>query len=710
VPTDPTLTRGEQEVLGAFRGAIEPVPVPLLYRLGLVVVAIAMVFLPLVYVGLVLLSGYGVYYHAVYNLTLFDDPGGKGGFFLYVAPLVAGGILVLFMVKPLFAPRGERRRPVQVQREQEPLLFAFVERLCDTVGAPRPREIHVDCEVNASASLRRGLRSLFSSDLVLTIGLPLAAGLDLRQLAGVLAHEFGHFAQQAGMRLTYVIRMVSYWFARVVYERDAWDQRLVAWSEGVDVRIGVVFYLARFFVWLTRKILWVLMVVGSAISSFLLRQMEFDADRYEARLAGSEAFERTARALPVLAVAAQGAQSDLGDFWAESRLADDLPALVVANRVQIPHEVRGQIEAELEARRTGVFDTHPADHQRIASARREDAPGVFQHEGPARLLFRDFEALCRLATTDYYEGLLGDEVRPEQLRPVSELLAQQEQRTEGIKSLRRYLQGVVTALRPLALPAVDAEGDIGATLAQLREQLGALAPAYREAVGRLEQLDQRLSALAQAEALLWAGFDISGLFEGLDLRAAEEVEALREQVRAEQRELEGALEPAERVAAERLALALERADTDELRTLLPVHRQLVQLVAAGQELPFRAQATEVLVRQLEGPGRTERLIETLKHRLVDLRLEIHRLHEAIDPALPYPFAHGEEGVTLQRHLVPRVPEQEELGPLLEAAQIAGNLFPLYVHVLARLASIAERVERELGLEPLPDLEEDPGEG
>jgi Zn-dependent protease with chaperone function len=36
--------------------------------------------------------------------------------------------------------------------------------------------------------------------LVLVIGLPLAAGMSMRQVAGVLAHEFGHFAQGAGMR------------------------------------------------------------------------------------------------------------------------------------------------------------------------------------------------------------------------------------------------------------------------------------------------------------------------------------------------------------------------------------------------------------------------------------------------------------------------------------------------------------------------------
>ena len=55
---------------------------------------------------------------------------------------------------------------------------------------------------------------------MLTVGLPLVEGLNVRQLGGVLAHEFGHFAQGSGMCLTYLIRSVNAWFGRVAYQRD----------------------------------------------------------------------------------------------------------------------------------------------------------------------------------------------------------------------------------------------------------------------------------------------------------------------------------------------------------------------------------------------------------------------------------------------------------------------------------------------------------
>ena len=122
-------------------------------------------------------------------------------------------------------------------------------------------------------------------DLVLTVGLPLVAGLSVQQFAGVIAHELGHFTQGTGMRLSYVVRSVNSWLARVVYERDDWDESLVRGCEEGN-RLSIFLLLAIFCVWLTRRVLWLLMVTGHALSCFMLRQMEYDADRYETRWPG----------------------------------------------------------------------------------------------------------------------------------------------------------------------------------------------------------------------------------------------------------------------------------------------------------------------------------------------------------------------------------------------------------------------------------------
>ena len=87
-----------------------------------------------------------------------------GGLFL--------GVMVFFMIKPLLARRAPSAKPLALNPGAEPLVFAFVTKLCQTVGAPVPARIDVDCQLNASAGFRRGLFSFLGHDLVLTVGLP----------------------------------------------------------------------------------------------------------------------------------------------------------------------------------------------------------------------------------------------------------------------------------------------------------------------------------------------------------------------------------------------------------------------------------------------------------------------------------------------------------------------------------------------------------
>jgi hypothetical protein len=149
-----------EQLVGAVAARIEPVRVGPIYQLGLLVVAVTMLVLPVIYLALIAAAGYLVYLHAVNGLALFAHARGGGAmklaFVAYVGPLVAGAVLLFFMVKPLFARKVERDIPVTLRPEDEPVLFAFVERLAAAVGAPKPVRIDVDCQVNASPASARG--------------------------------------------------------------------------------------------------------------------------------------------------------------------------------------------------------------------------------------------------------------------------------------------------------------------------------------------------------------------------------------------------------------------------------------------------------------------------------------------------------------------------------------------------------------------------
>jgi hypothetical protein len=156
-------------LLSAFDGRIARLWKSPLYVLGLLLVSGVILLLPVVYLGLIGLTAYGVYYHAVnHTSVLYVGYIGHGRaartmlllrVVAYFGPLLAGVVLVVFMVKPLLARSTRRERRISFVRENEPVLFAFVEKLCEVIGAPTPRRIDVDCDINASAGFRRGLLS-----------------------------------------------------------------------------------------------------------------------------------------------------------------------------------------------------------------------------------------------------------------------------------------------------------------------------------------------------------------------------------------------------------------------------------------------------------------------------------------------------------------------------------------------------------------------
>ena len=108
--TRKTLT--PRQVLAAFGGRIEPVRPTILYRLWILIVAAVMVLLPLVYLGIIGLVVAAVVYHATHHVSILQHARGgalKFAASIYAAPLVAGGMVVALMIKPLFArPRAGR--------------------------------------------------------------------------------------------------------------------------------------------------------------------------------------------------------------------------------------------------------------------------------------------------------------------------------------------------------------------------------------------------------------------------------------------------------------------------------------------------------------------------------------------------------------------------------------------------------------------------
>src|SRR5688572_21255127 len=214
-----------KQILAALEASIPKVDAPTGYRVAMGALALCLVLLPVLYLALLGFLSWLVVWHVFQTFVSIQH----GPFFVFHLPMsLLAGLLLLFLIKPVFfRDKTKDESIITLRREDEPLLFAFVERLCKATGAPVPSRIEVDCDPNAAAGLGRGMLSLFGGDLVLRVGLPLAAGLTVRQFAGVVAHEFGHFNQSGGMSGSYLVRRLNGFFALVVFQRDRLDEWLV---------------------------------------------------------------------------------------------------------------------------------------------------------------------------------------------------------------------------------------------------------------------------------------------------------------------------------------------------------------------------------------------------------------------------------------------------------------------------------------------------
>lgn len=734
LPTDPEERYQALQtiMMRAFDGDIEPVVSPISYRAGMFLALCVMTILPVIYVALIGLVGYGIYWHAVSNTGIFALAGeargrnsGKAMVFalmVYVAPIFVGVVGVAFMLKPLFSRPERTRKPRTLSREKEPLLFAYIDRLCDAVHAPRPKQIDVDLQVNASASFRNGIWSMFGSDLTLTLGLPLVAGLPLRNLSGVLAHEFGHFAQGAGMRVTFIVRTIAYWFSRVVYERDHWDAQLEQWSQENDIRIGWLFYLARFMVWLTRRVLWVLMMIGNAVSCLMLRQMEFDADRYEARMAGSETFADTARLLRLISIADQQSWEGLNDGFREGRLIDDMPRFALANFKKLPKSAHQFVDQMTSDSKTGWFDTHPSDIDRNENAAAEDTDGIVQLNRPAMDLFRNFPALSKATTIDLYKEVFGKEFDASTLYSVDETLARQEQETAAHDGLKRFFQSNFTFHRPMSFLGVDlsAPEDRDAAVAELKAARAEFDEAH-EAVLKLTQsyrdAAQRLATMAQCRVLIGRGIKIPADFTEDKIRKLADCEVIEAEEHDKQEKLAKRLNRWDSICRRRLLAGLCLLNDSQFdeeiegieamrrhsRELLSVMQMLCQQIDTVKDFANTNNVIGVLFQLLSNDDKNESLWEAVRGQARELIQPVRGMHNALSrTAFPFPTVKERMSVADYAGLGSEPPHHDDLQNQFEASQrLTETVTRLYSRVLGQLCLYAEQIETALGL---PELE------
>jgi hypothetical protein len=382
----------KETVLAAFNGKMEPPKVGLFRKLGALLVALILLVMPVFYLAVMGAVGYGMYWLAVSGILAGQHPA------VFWAAEAGLGLFLLCLIKPLIEPQRRGERVYAVDAPQEPLLTELTAKICEQIGARPPKRIELECSTRLVAA---------KSGSVLTIGLPAMASLSVEQFAAVAADRLAHNRAGAAGGLMSLIRGINYWLWRSVYGKG----RLDRWLSLVAQRRH--FHLAKLLLPLmlmrlpAQLVLFIPMFIANTIAATVVRAAEFDADRAAARLVGRKTFTAVVERLEQIDFVWDGMLMDLKFLSKEGQLPENLPQQIAVRMQDMTAELCAALRETVHAPDEKPFETRPSTPDRFEAVQNEPEGGIFRCGLAARGLLREYEALSRQMSGDFYAGRFG---------------------------------------------------------------------------------------------------------------------------------------------------------------------------------------------------------------------------------------------------------------------------------------------------------------
>ena len=255
------------------------------YKLKATLAVLSIILFFALYVALVAGLAYLFYYALIYDmgdinkLTIIGKLGAIAG----------SGMLFAFTLKFVFKLKNHQPiNRIQLDKDEQTELWSFINNICQETGAPRPRNIYLDPDVNAYVSYSNMWLSLFlpvKKDL--TLGCGLISCLNMSEFKAVVSHEFGHFPQRS-MKIGSFINSANTIIHGMIFSRDKWDDTLDTWRSA-DLRLSIAAWVITPVIWLIRRVLMLFYQLLNIMHSSLSREMEFNADKVAISTSGSEA-------------------------------------------------------------------------------------------------------------------------------------------------------------------------------------------------------------------------------------------------------------------------------------------------------------------------------------------------------------------------------------------------------------------------------------
>ena len=317
-------------------------------------------------------------------VRLMTDAGGNW----YVLVVIAGiwALAVMFgyyLVRPLFKfTKNEKPGRVEVFRKNCPELFAVIDDIAKTVKAKKPKHVFLTADANACVFFNTSFWSIFFPVRKnLEIGLGLCNGMSKEELKGVIAHEFGHFAQQS-MRIGSTVFVANTVLYNLIFADESYEKQVEAWSRSDNSLWAAFGSITGFLVTTTGKLTRKMYSFVQKANLRLSRQMEYDADKVACGITGSPAFISGLCKIDTIARRQEQFDRSLSRFFSETKTLPEnyfgayeafVPVLKGADGINLSFDVPCSTPLENHGVLSrihvdDVWASHPSIEDRIMNA------------------------------------------------------------------------------------------------------------------------------------------------------------------------------------------------------------------------------------------------------------------------------------------------------------------------------------------------------
>jgi Zn-dependent protease with chaperone function len=321
---------------------------------------------------------------------------------------------------------------IPLEKKRAPELRKLITAAAEHFHAPVPHEIHLSALPTACVSRRRRfLRRRWR----LTLGLPFLGLISPRQLLAMLAHELEHTKQNRHLDVSSRTDGTGNMFIESV-NRLAWIRSLPSTPFGAfceTLILTPIFLLFK-----------AMAYASIYLSRKLSRELEFHADRQTACVLSPEEHKQFMAMLGRSQLAMQLTFQELGEIYNLKILPDNLPELIRHNDRNMPAQAPTALRKHMSKQKTLWFDTHPTDAERteaIGAIKPYPQPSLaadFDQLDTAWLI-PDIQSVEVLTSIAHYRESVGEDYKPEMLKPTGEIIDRFKSRFDAMIALNRLL-------------------------------------------------------------------------------------------------------------------------------------------------------------------------------------------------------------------------------------------------------------------------------